>query len=219
MNVSAAFRSAQDCAAAVIFAGAMLLSGALTTGASAQSVSDKLNSWLFGTPPSTNSAPAEANTPAEIDCPGVEVRQGASTLAVSAPGTDAGPMTTRYQVGISQTARECAPLGSVMTMKVGVQGRVLLGPAGTPGQLDIPLRMAVVQEGANPKTIVSKFYRLAVAIPPGQTSVPFVHVEQDLTFPMPRGADLDSYVVYVGFDPSAAPAKPERKPAKKQKRQ
>ena len=91
-------------------------------------------------------------------------------------------MTTRYQVSIAQTARECAPLGGVMTMKVGVEGRVLLGPAGGPGQIDVPLRMAVVQEGPNPKTIVSKFYRLAVAIPPGQTSVPFVHVEQDLTF-------------------------------------
>ena len=42
-------------------------------------------------------------------------------------------MTMRYQVGIAQTARECAALGGVMTMKVGVQGRVLLGPAGGPG--------------------------------------------------------------------------------------
>ena len=32
---------------------------------------------------------------------------------------------------------------------------------------------------------------------------------------MPRGAALDSYVVYVGFDPSAAPAKPERKQKKR----
>ena len=102
-----------------------------------------------------------------------------------------------------------------MTMKVGVQGRVLLGPAGGPGQVDIPLRMAVVQEGPSPKTIVSKFYRLAVAVPPGQVSVPFEHVEQDLTFPLPRGADLDAYVVYVGFDPQTLNQKPERKPAKK----
>src|SRR4030095_12110333 len=110
------------------------------------------------------------NTAAEIDCPGVDVRQGASTLAISTPGAETGPMTTRYQVTIAQTARECAALGGVMTMKVGVQGRVLLGPAGGPGQVDIPLRMAVVQEGPAPKTIVSKFYRLAVAVPPGQVS-------------------------------------------------
>ena len=45
--------------------------------------------------------------------------------------------------------------------------------------------------------------------------VPFVHVEQDVTFPMPRGNLLEAYVVYVGFDP--APAKPERKQKQKQK--
>jgi hypothetical protein len=126
-------------------------------------------------------------------------------------------MTTRYQVSLGQMARECAALGGMMTMKVGIEGRVLLGPAGGPGQVDIPLRMAVVQEGTVPKTVLSKFYKLAVAIPPAQTSVPFVHVEQDLTFPMPRGADLDSYIVYVGFDPMSLNTKPERKTKSKKK--
>jgi hypothetical protein len=77
--------------------------------------------------------------------------------------------------------------------------------------------MAVVQEGPAPKTVVSKFYKLAVSIPPGQTGAPFVHVEQDLTFPMPRGADLDAYIVYVGFDPQSLSTKPERKTKTKQK--
>ena len=210
MGFSAARKSAAAIVACVVLFA--------VSRADAQSISDKLGSWLFG----TYSAPANTgnpNAPAEIDCPGVDVRQGASTLAVTAPG-ESGPMTTRYQVTIAQTARECAALGGVMTMKVGIEGRILLGPAGGPGQVDIPLRMAVVQEGPTPKTVVSRFYRLAVAVAPGQVSVPFVHVEQDLTFPMPRPADFDAYVVYVGFDPASLNTKPERKPAKaKQKRQ
>lgn len=209
MGFSAARKSAGR--AAAILACVLLFSG---SHADAQSISDKLGNWLFG----TYSAPANtgnANTPAEIDCPGVDVRQGASTLAITAPGAEAGPMTTRYQVTIAQTARECAALGGVMTMKVGVEGRILLGPAGGPGQVDIPLRMAVVQEGPSPKTVVSKFYKLAVAVTPGQVSVPFVHVEQDLTFPMPRPADFDAYIVYVGFDPASLNTKPERKTKRK----
>ena len=201
-------KSAGYCAAAIMV---LLLTGAQ---AQAQSITDKLGNWLFGTYSAPTDSGNSANTVAEVDCPGVTVRQGASTLSITEPGAEAGPMTTRYQVSIAQTARECAPLGSVMTMKVGVEGRVLLGPAGGPGQIDVPLRMAVVQEGPNPKTILSKFYKLAVAIPPGQTSVPFVHVEQDLTFPTPRAADFDSYVVYVGFDPQSLNTKPER-PARK----
>ena len=199
-------------------AAAIVLGSLLSLPAGAQGIGNTINSWFgFG-----GSSPAPGNqTPeaAEIECPGVDVRQGASTLSISTVGTDASPMATRYQVSIGQMARECAALGGVMTMKVGVQGRVLLGPAGGPGRVDIPLRVAVVEEGMNPKPIVSKLYRLAVDVPPGQTSVPFVHVEQDLTFPMPRPGVLDSYVVYVGFDPSAAPAKPERKPKAKKKQQ
>ena len=126
-------------------------------------------------------------------------------------------MTTRYQVTIGQTARECAALGGVMTMKVGVQGRVLLGPAGGPGRVDMPLRMAVVQEGTKPKTVVSKFYRLAVAVPPGQTGVPFVHVEQDMTFPMPRGAALDNLHGLCRLRSREPEPKPERKTKAKNK--
>lgn len=182
-----------------------------------ESITDKLGGWLWGrsAPPADRNS--STNPAVEVECPSVSVRQGASTLAITEPGAEAGPMTTRYQVTIGQIARECAPLGGVMTMKVGVEGRVLLGPAGGPGQIDIPLRMAVVQEGTTPKTVLSKFYKFAVAIPPGQTNVPFVHVEQDLTFPTPRGIDLDSYIVYVGFDPQSLNTKPER-PAKKAKK-
>jgi len=187
--------------------------------AAQESITDKLGGWLglgkSSTPPPAGGNPA--GPAVEVECPSVAVRQGAATLAITQPGVEAGPMTTRYQVSLGQMARECAALGGMMTMKVGVEGRVLLGPAGGPGQVDIPLRMAVVQEGPAPKTVASKFYRLAVAIPPGQTGVPFVHVEQDLSFPMPRGADLDAYIVYVGFDPQSLNTKPERKTKAKNK--
>lgn len=196
-------------------AGALLFGSLLPFPVAAQGIGDTIGSW-FGRGPSTPPAPAPGPEAVEIECPGVDVRQGASTLAISAPGAEATPMTTRYQVSIAQTARECAALGTVMTMKVGVQGRVLLGPAGGPGRVDVPIRMAVVQEGMNPRPIVSKFYRIAIDVPPGQVAVPFVHVEQDLTFPLPPPAVLDSYVVYVGFDPSGPPARPERKQKRKQ---
>jgi hypothetical protein len=200
---------------AALLACALLLA---LPAAAEESITDKLGGWLGFGKSSAPSAGNPAGPAAELDCPSVAVRQGAATLSITEPGTEAGPMTTRYQVSLGQTARECAALGGVITMKVGIEGRVLLGPAGGPGQVDIPLRMAVVQEGPAPKTVLSKFYKLAVAIPPGQTAVPFVHVEQDLSFPTPRGDALDSYIVYVGFDPLSLNTKPERKPAKAKKK-
>jgi hypothetical protein len=186
--------------------------------AAQESITDKLGGWLgFGKSSAPATGSGQPGPAAEIDCPSVAVRQGAATLAITQPGAEAGPMTTRYQASLGQMARECAALGGMITMKVGVEGRVLVGPVGGPGQVDIPLRMAVVQEGPAPKTVLSKFYKLAVSIPPGQTGAPFVHVEQDLSFPMPRGADLDNYVVYVGFDPASLSTKPERKTKAKHK--
>ena len=201
---------------ALVLCGPLGWPGAARAQQESPGITDKMKSFFgFGssTPQSGSGAPASAGPPAEIECPDVAIRQGASTLAINA-GTDTSPMSMRYQVTIGQTARECAALGGVMTLKVGVQGRVLLGPAGGPGKVDVPLRVAVVEEGTTPKPIVSKLYRLTVDVGPGQTMVPFTHVDQDVTFPLPRGDALDNYVVYVGFDPGAGPAKPERKKKK-----
>jgi len=189
-----------------------LVTAAPLVPAGAESMSDKMNNFFFG-PPAQPNAPRPGD-PVDIPCPSVDVREGATTLAINAPGQDPGPMNTRYQVSIGGTARECAPLGGMMSMRVGVEGRVLLGPAGGPGQVDLPLRIAVVQEGPEPKPIISKMVRLTVSVAPGQTGVPFRHIEQDLAFPMPSPSVLENYVVYVGFDPAAPSDKPVRKTKK-----
>ena len=69
--------------------------------------------------------------PADFECPSVTVRQGASTLTFSANPAEPTAMNLRYQIGFGETARECrmAP-GNMLSMRVGVQGRVILGPAG-----------------------------------------------------------------------------------------
>lgn len=184
--------------------------------AGSTSFSDRMNAFFFG-PPARPGDPAAALVQVDADCPGVDIRSGASTLSLGAAGAEPSATSLRYQVSIVRMARECALLGATMTMKVGVQGRVILGPAGGPGQVDVPIRLALVQEGVEPKTIWTKFYRVAVAVPPGQTNVPFVHIEEDVTFPLPRPAELEAYVVYVGFDPAAlvAPPPDRRKSTKK----
>ncbi len=136
--------------------------------------------------------------------PSVSVRTGAATLMIgSKPGEgEPSALDLRYQATIVRTARECRVSAGIMTMKVGIEGRVITGPAGGPGTVDVPLRIAVVQEGVNPKTITSKFARVQVTVASAVDRVPFTHIDPELSFPMPQpSADIDSYVVYVGFDP------------------
>ena len=153
----------------------------------------------------------------DFECPAVTVRSGAAALSISANPADNSAMSQRYQLSLNDTARECKIAGPTLTMKVGVRGRVIVGPAGGPGQVDVPVRFAVVREGVDPKTIVTKFQRIGVTIAPGEPHTAFSIVEDDLTFAFPRGAEIDSYVVYVGFDPVSAQEmdKARRKPAPK----
>jgi hypothetical protein len=167
----------------------------------------------------TGTGGAEGNgADTDVECPGVEVRTGAATLMIgSKPGEgEPSALDLRYQGTIVRTARECHVNAGVMTMKVGIEGRVITGPAGGPGNVDVPIRMAVVQEGPNPKTITSKFARIPVTVTGAIDRVTFTHVQDDIAFPMPaQVADIDAYVVYVGFDSMAAqPEKPKPAPKK-----
>jgi hypothetical protein len=168
-----------------------------------------------GTSQPASAMPSTTGGP-EVDCPGVDIRNGASTLNITAKGDGATAADVRYQLSFGQTARECIVQGETLTMKVGVQGRAILGPLGGPGTVDVPLRYAVVREGPEPKTIVTKFRRTSVTIGPNERHAQFVDIEEGLSFPLPSTKDLEAYVVYVGFDEYGDPK--EKKPARPAKK-
>lgn len=191
---------------------ALLLAGCGAGGGALSDVSlSSLN--IFDSNKATQPAVAEGSTvpPDDIECPSIAIRTGAGTLSIgdTSKGSDPNVLALRYQGTIIRTARECNVTAGVMTMKVGVEGRVITGPAGGPGTVDVPLRIAIVQEGVNPKPIISKFARIPVTIVSDSDRVTFAHIESEISFPMPVPAGLiDNYVVYVGFDTMAGPQKP-----------
>ena len=179
------------------------------------STSSKATTGGSATPGATANAAAVAT---DVACPSVDVRTGASTLMIGGKPGEAGEpsaLDLRYQATILRTARECKVNAGVMTMKVGVECRVITGPAGGPGSIEMPLRIAVVREGVNPKTVISKLTRIPAEISGAIDRVAFTHIDPEISFPLPQPlADIDAYVVYVGFDPSASPPE-KKKPAAK----
>jgi hypothetical protein len=184
----------------------------LASPASSQSVVDRFKS-LFGGGKSDETAPS---APGEgqsetggLTCPDVKVRAGASTYAVAAPGKQAAGSDMRYQATITRTARDCNLSAGQITARVGIQGRVIVGPAGAPATVEIPLRVAVVQGGVSEKTITTTVVRTTVSMGEG-LSVPFSVVAEDIVYPAVSADINDSYIFYIGFDPQAL--KPEPKP-------
>jgi len=203
--------------AAVVSAG---LGCGLAAPASAQSLSDRFKS-LFGgksdepaegTPPSA--AAPKSQVPEDLFCPPVSIRAGASTYAVAAPGKQAVGNDLRFQATITKTARECDYNSGQITARIGIQGRIIAGPAGAPASVQVPLRVAVVQGGVGEKTIATKAYQTTVNMTESG-SEPFTLVVEDLVYPAPSAAVGDSYVFYIGFDPQAL--KPERPAPRKKK--
>jgi hypothetical protein len=186
-------------------------SGIVDSGPSASGSSsfrERMANLFNRTPANEAAQPLASTADPDWDCPTVDIRTGASTLRVNA-GREETTETLRYQASIARVARECAVAGPTMTIKVGVQGRVIMGQAGGPGQMEIPLRYALVREGPEPRTILTKLHRFPVTV--AEANTPFLHVEEDISFTIPRRGDLENYIVYVGFDPAA----PKEAPAKK----
>ncbi len=200
----------------LMLAVAGICCGMLAAPASAQSIVDRFKS-LFGgksDPAGTPSSPEAVQDGGGLTCPDVKIRAGASTYAVGAPGKQAVGSDVRFQATIGRTARDCNLEGGRITARVGIQGRVIAGPAGAPATVEIPLRVAVVQGGVNEKTITTTVVRTTVSMGEG-LSVPFSVVAEDIVYPAVSVDVNDSYIFYIGFDPQALKPEPKLKPVKK----
>jgi hypothetical protein len=188
--------------------------------ASTPSLKDKIASFFSG---ATQKEPQSvANAQPDVECPLLDIRQGASTLTLPPPPPDGTneAMSLKYQGIFVRAARDCAVVNGQMVMRVGVQGRIIVGPAGGAGQVDVPLRLAVVSTPISaPKTVVTRLIRIPVTIGANDDNVDFTHIEEGLSFPLPANSS-DPYIVYIGFDPLGAAAQDHAKkpaPAKKPK--
>jgi hypothetical protein len=186
----------------------------------APSLKDKIASFFSG---ATQKEPQSvANAQPDVECPFLDIRQGASTLTFPPPPADGSneAMALKYQGTFVRAARDCAVVNGQMVMRVGVQGRIIVGPAGGAGQIDVPLRIAIVSAPLTaPKTVVTRLIRIPVTIGANDDNVDFTHIEEGLSFPLPSSSS-DPYIVYIGFDPLGAAAQDQAKkpaPAKKPK--
>jgi len=145
----------------------------------------------------------------ELQCPPVEIDEGGAAARVGGPEN----ATVRYQFAISQTARECAPVSAnQFTLKVGVSGRLLIGPAGKPGAYSAPLRVTVHDENTK-KDAFTKVYKVEASVPDAGDA-PFNLVTEPIVLPMTRTELADDYTLTVGFDNGKAAASPAPKPKK-----
>ncbi|MBN9064048.1 MAG: hypothetical protein BGP06_16615 [Rhizobiales bacterium 65-9] len=133
--------------------------------------------------------PAPPPLPEDDDfvCPPVDV-------ALNGAAHRVGGETVRVQYSLGDLARECTNVqrDHSFTLKIGAEGQVLLGPAGSPGRYDVSVRFAV-KDGE--RVVASRVQRQSVTVPAGSTQGSFVMVEQGIQVP----PGLKNLNVEVGF--------------------
>jgi hypothetical protein len=217
--------AAAGCSGSSMFgSGPAATAAAPAAGAPADAPAPSGPQWLRGdiagffSSSSDRASQPVAGAAPEFECPYIQIREGASTLTISSGGDNAA-MSLKYQGTFVRAARQCAVVAGQMEMKVGVEGRIILGPAGGPGQIDVPLRIAVVDESpAGIKPIVTRLIHIPVTVQSMTDNPTFAHVEEGLSFPLPKSAELEHYIVYIGFDPLAEKQEAHPKPKPRPKR-
>ena len=189
------------------FAG-LVLSGCAATEKlipSSDSVSATFGNLLAFNTTHPGPVPSAARPGEEpLRCPALEVLDGTSSYRTYA-GTDQSNGNVRYQFSMGDVARDCTRSGNDILMKVGVEGRVLLGPAGSPGSFTVPVRIAVRRD-SDQKPAAAKLYQVPATIAAGETAGSFTLVTDPVAVPFVSTHADDDYTILVGFDSATKPA-------------
>ena len=159
--------------------------------------------------PASTSSPVTAPTEATAQtanlatnrtgCPKFRVWDAGRHLTLYVPGQTGDPKAIYHQASILKTARECHPGAGGISVKLGIAGRLLLGPKGRPAKIRLPLRVHLFDNKS--QKVKTRKYTLFVKLSGGRTAGQFSVVERFAFTPRP-GTSPAAYRIYVEFDKS-----------------
>ena len=170
-------------------AAALALSGC---GGGGETPQTSVGTAIFGNPQNIPTAQPVGPQP-DYSCPTIDVNEGAAAYRV-------GGAEVSWQASIIDVARECQFGAGQFVMRIGVEGRFLLGPGGRGGTFSAPLRITVKR---GDKVVAQRAARVSASISPGTGSVGFAHVEEGIGLPL-SGDPGEEYEVFVGFEAAGA---------------
>lgn len=147
---------------------------------------------------STTKLPEQKEEVRDLGCPAASILDGTAAYRT---GDATQARGVAYQAAINDLARECRQEGNMMRIRVGIQGRILLGEVGKPGTYTIPVRIAVRGNG---QTLSSRLVPVAVTIPANDSQAPFVTVDDAISVPITATDPAEQYSVLIGLDPQGA---------------
>ena len=143
-----------------------------------------------------------------VICPDIIILDGTADDRVYGSGEQTNS-NLRYQFSLNEVARDCKIEGNKISLKIGAAGKVLLGPAGSPGTFTAPIRIAIVRQ-ADQDPIASQLFQVPVTVASGNTEAPFTLVTDQMSVPYTHANAQHDYMIKVGFDPGGNSKSPPR---------
>lgn len=125
-------------------------------------------------------------------CPRVMMRTQNAINDTFQRGGDGDPTKLVHRASLSDTTRACAYNGGMLSITVAVAGRVVPGPAGSAGNVQLPLRLSVYRDT---ELVDDRTISQPVAITDVAGATQFV-LNDTITMPNP---DARNIRILVGF--------------------
>jgi hypothetical protein len=138
----------------------------------------------------------------EVDagCPRLTIAPHDNYITFYEMGHVGDALSVAQRGEITKTARECQVEPGRVTVKYGFSGRVLLGPKGQPGNVTLPVTVAV----NDAKRTRIAFDNVKVDVGVGlDKPISYFSAVRTVTFPIPEGSRPGEFELVVGFDSKA----------------
>lgn len=130
-------------------------------------------------------------------CPRVTVLSRDNHVTIYEPGRAGDGLFVMHRGELTRTARECKIEGGRVTVKYGFSGRVLLGPKGRDGTVQLPVMVALTDAKKAPLKSENMRIESAVTV---DKPIGYFSVVRTVSFDMPIGSRPGEFELVVGFD-------------------
>jgi hypothetical protein len=128
-------------------------------------------------------------------CPHLQLRSGTAFYTAYKNRAEQTAKNVIYQASIDEVTRSCVyNADGSATMTVAAAGKVVTGPAGSAGTINLPIRVAVLRSG---EVVASTLHKYAVAVTDTSGATQFIYNDPTVVIPGPVDRSLQ---VFVGFD-------------------
>lgn len=133
---------------------------------------------------------------ADSNCPKFVVWPNDRRLTKYEAGKEGDSLAIEYRGEITKNARECSMSPSAVSVKFGIAGKVLLGPKGQSGSINLPLVVHVT--GQDRQKISSQTYNVPVNVS-RDNPIGYFSLVKEISFNIPTGGRPLDYKLFVAF--------------------